>query len=83
VYADEAGRLSVWGLIDQGNRYYDFVNYESDSGPDRPGIFQASIEGIGHIVTYIGYDKLAELKVNALVRNARDVLRGGHHLRQT
>ena len=77
MYADEAGRLSVWGLIDQGNRYYDFVNYESDSGPDRPGIFQASIEGIGHIVTYIGYDKLAELKVNALVRNARDVLRGG------
>ncbi len=77
VYADEAGRLSVWGLIDQGNRYYEFINYESESGPDRPGIFQASIEGIGHIVTYIGYDKLAELKVNTLVRNARDVLRGG------
>jgi len=77
VYADETGRLSVWGLIDQGNRYYEFINYESDAGPDRPGIFQASIEGIGHIVTYIGYDKLAELKVNTLVRNARDVLRGG------
>ena len=77
VYAKEDGRLLVWGLIDQGNRYYEFVNYESNAGPDRPGIFQASIEGIGHIVTYIGYDKLAELKVNTLVRNARDVLRGG------
>ena len=31
--------LSIWGLIDQGNRYHDYVNYESEEGPERPGLF--------------------------------------------
>jgi hypothetical protein len=75
VHPDKAGDLKVWGLIDQGNRYHDYVNYESNSGPDRPGIFQASIEGIGHIATYIDYEKVAELKINTVVRNSLDVLR--------
>jgi hypothetical protein len=77
IYPDKIRRLKVWGLIDQGNRYHDFVNYESSSGPDRPGMFQASIEGTGHIATYVGYDKVAELKVNKVVRNSLDVLRAG------
>jgi hypothetical protein len=29
----------VWGLIDQQYGFYDFINYESQSGPERPGIF--------------------------------------------
>jgi hypothetical protein len=65
------------GLIDQGNRYHDFVNRESESGPERPGVFQASIAGVGHLVAYIDYDKIAELKINTLVRSESDVLAGG------
>jgi hypothetical protein len=52
VYPDRHGRLSIWGLIDQGNRYHDFVNYEDESGPERPWVFQASIVGLGHLVAY-------------------------------
>jgi hypothetical protein len=77
VYPDSSGRLSVWGLIDQGNRYHDYVNFESESGPERPGIFEASIVGIGHLVAYVDYEKIAELRISTLVRSAADVLGGG------
>lgn len=77
VYPDSSGRLSVWGLIDQGHQYHDFVNFESESGPERPGIFEVSIAGIGHLVAYVDYEKIAELKINALVRSAPDVLGSG------
>ena len=77
VYEDPEEGLSIWGLIDQGNRYHDFVNHNSESGPERPGDFQASIQGVGHIVVYFGYEKVAELKVNTLVGKPLDVLRCG------
>ena len=77
VYQDDEGQLIVWGLVDQGNSYHDYVNYDSESGPDRPGLFQASITGIGHLVAYIGYEKVAELKLNRLIRTALDPLRSG------
>jgi hypothetical protein len=77
VFSDAFGQLSAWGLIDQGNSYHDFINFESDSGPDRPGLFQASILGIGHLAAYIGYEKIAELKQNSLLRTAIDVLQSG------
>lgn len=77
VFHDKKRRLFIWGLIDQGNRYHDFVNYESETGPERPGSFQASITGIGHLTAYIGYEKIAELKVNYLLNKASDVFEGG------
>ncbi len=77
VFHGADGRLTVWGLIDQGNSYHDYVNFDSESGPERPGLFQASIVGIGHLVAYIGYEKVAELKQNSLVRTAIDVFQSG------
>lgn len=77
VFPETNGRLTVWGLIDQGNRYHDYVNFDSESGPERPGLFQASITGIGHLIAYIGYEKIAELKLNSLVRSAIDVFQSG------
>ena len=77
VYPNRRGRLSIWGLIDQGNRYHDFVNYEDESGPERPGVFQASIVGIGHLVAYAGLWKIAELKTNTVLRHALNVFEGG------
>ena len=81
IYPD-GDHLSIWGLIDQGNRYYDFVNYDSETGPERPGIFQAGIVGTGHLVAYIAYEKIAELRVNVLVTKALDVLRGDQYARR-
>lgn len=77
VYHDKHGQLISWGLIDQGIRYYDFVNYSSDSGPERPGLFQASIAGVGHLVAQVGYEKIAELKTGTLVRKELNVLQEG------
>jgi hypothetical protein len=77
VFHGVDGHLSVWGLIDQGNSYNDYVNFDSESGPERPGLFQASIVGIGHLVAFIGYEKVAELKQNNLVRTAIDVFQPG------
>jgi hypothetical protein len=77
VFHGADGRLTVWGLIDQGNSYHDYVNFDSESGPERPGLFQASIIGIGHLVAYLGYEKIAELKQNNLVRAAIDVFHSG------
>lgn len=71
VHHDENDDLCIWGLIDQGNRYYEYINYEYEEGPERPGIFQASIEGTGYLATYKGYQKIAELRVNKLIR--RDI----------
>lgn len=50
VFPNQSGQLHMWGLVDQGNRYHDFLNYDSESGPERPGLFQASILGVGHLV---------------------------------
>lgn len=77
VYHNSGGEVVVWGLIDQGNSYHEFVNYNVDSGPERPGIFQASITGVGQLTAYMGYEIIAELRVNRLRRNAVDVLHRG------
>lgn len=76
VWHDSKG-VFVWGLVDQGNRYHEYVNFEADSAYERPGLFQASIVGIGHLVAYIGLEKVAELVVNEISRKASDVLWGG------
>lgn len=77
IYNDAENQLYILGLIDQGNRYYDYVNYEADLRPDRPGIFQASLEGPGNIVAYIQHKKIAELRVNLIVQRAIDVFSEG------
>lgn len=77
VYPNKEGHLTIWGLIDQGNRYHDYVNYDAESGAERPGIFQASIVGAGHLIAYMGFWKIGELKTNLLLRNAFDVFAGG------
>ena len=77
VYHDEKDDIFIWGLIDQGNRYYEYINYEYEEGPERPGIFQASIEGTGYLVAYKGYQKIAELRVDSLIRRDIDIFQKG------
>lgn len=77
IFHDEDDELYIWGLIDQGNRYYDYLNYESEEGPERPGIFQASLEGPGFLVAYIEYQKIAELRISHLIQKTVDVFSRG------
>lgn len=77
IYAHEKGRLAIWGLIDQGNRYHDFVNYDLENAPERPGIFQASVVATGHLVAYKELWKIAELINNKVLRNSIDVFGSG------
>jgi hypothetical protein len=77
VYPDKRGTPTIWGLIDQGTRYYDFLNFDSEEGPERPGLFQLSVAGLGRLIAYLGYAKIAELRINSLITRTSDVLRKG------
>jgi hypothetical protein len=60
-------------LIDQQNRQFDFVRYESEGGPQQPGLFQAVGISPGHIRVTKAYENIAELKVYRLVERRPDV----------
>lgn len=77
VFAMDRGQIRIWGLTDQVNRFHDFLHYESDVGPEMPGVFQAIATGIGHLVAFVGYRRIAELRGNELVTKSQDVLRKG------
>jgi hypothetical protein len=78
VFHDDEIGLHVWGLVDQGNEYYDYINYESESVyAHRPGTFQASIEGIATISAWIDRNKVAELRGTELLAPPSDPLAQG------
>lgn len=77
VYHGPDEEVYIWGFVDQGNRYFDFITHDAHSGPDRPGVFQASILGVGKIAAYMGYALVADLDVNQLHGPAIDALGGG------
>jgi hypothetical protein len=74
VYPDKAGRLRIWGLIDQQNRSFEFSRHDTDSGPRQPGYFQAVGLSPGHVRVIHDYQNIAELKVSKLVDKRPDVL---------
>jgi hypothetical protein len=77
IFGSAVDRPSIWGLIDQAQESYGFATYESDSGFAPPGLFQASVDGLGHITAHDGFTKIAELNVTSLIANSIDVLHGG------
>jgi hypothetical protein len=77
VWPDGDGTLFIWGLVDQQNRFHKFLNRSAEIEAERPGLFQASVEGIGIIVVYMRYEKVAELRVNELIRNSLDLFQAG------
>jgi hypothetical protein len=48
-----------------------------EDGPERPDLFQASIVGIGRLVAYRSYERIAELNIDSLITESNDVLRDG------
>ena len=77
VYTVENGSLIMWGLVDQGNRAYDFKRFDSSSGPSEVGIFQSSAIGVGHLAVSIGYESIAELRIDSLSVGGLDPLSSG------
>jgi hypothetical protein len=78
VYPNKGGTLFIWGLIDQLNRYEDFIRLENSTAPHRPGLFEARIVGPGNILVTIGYEQIAELKIDNLSLNTIDIFSGGY-----
>lgn len=77
IFPNKVDQLFIWGFIDQGNRYFEHLNYNSTAKPDRPGLFQTSILGKGHLVVSLAYTKIAELKTEKIIYRSNDVLRKG------
>ena len=77
VYPDSQGRMTVWGFIDQLNQYQEFLDYDAESGPERPGLFEARIVGPGHLLATIIYEKVGDLRVNELETQTLNVLERG------
>jgi hypothetical protein len=73
VYHTAGGALEIWGLVDQNNRHHEFMNFDVDSGSPRPGLFQAEIRGLGHLVVTEKFETVAELHVNAITTQRADV----------
>jgi len=77
VYPNDEGTLFIWGLIDQLNRYEDFIRLENSTAPHRPGLFEARIVGPGNILVTIGYEQIAELKIDNLSLDTIDIFSRG------
>lgn len=73
VYYDDEGKLFIWGMIDQAMHYQSFLNYESESGSEQPGLFQVYIHDIGTLNVMFDYELLATLKQHIMVPRYIDV----------
>ena len=73
VYYDTSGKLFIWGMIDQALHYQSFLNYESESGSEQPGLFQVFINDIGTLNVLFDYELLATLKQHVMVPRYLDV----------
>ena len=77
LYHDADGRVFVWGLVELGSRQDDYLTHAADWAYDPPGLFQAAIVGTGSVAASIGYDRIGELKLNAMRSMQHDVLAEG------
>jgi hypothetical protein len=77
VYHTNNKELFLFGLVDQGNSYSDYVSLEKRSGFARPGIFHITAVGIGHLIAGFEMVKISELRSSVIVREALDVLHRG------
>ncbi|MQR94777.1 putative sensor domain DACNV-containing protein [Fictibacillus phosphorivorans] len=76
VYHKNEG-LIIWGMIDQEHNYYNYILNESESGPERPGVFQATINDIGDISVFRGYTMIANYKQNLILDKQIDIFTTG------
>lgn len=73
VFPSSGGGLEAWGLVDQGNQYHDFINFDIESGMEMPGAFLASIDGPARLSARIGFKPVGTLLIDRLVIETVDV----------
>lgn len=78
VYEFE-GQNRIWGLADMQDEFARFMKHETyaDRKPDRPGVFQIHVEGVGHLKVFVGFERIAELSGGELLPAPIDVLSEG------
>lgn len=77
VFSDAEGQLFIWGLVDQELRYGDYVALDGSRDPNRPGLFQATITGLGGVSVYKDFALIGCLEQDSLVTEYHDVLWDG------
>jgi hypothetical protein len=77
AYGSDLGELFIWGMVDQGSRLFDFMRFDHPSARDRPGVFQASALGVGHVAIAIEYEPIAELRIDRISGRGLDPLNVG------
>jgi len=77
VFRDKKNKLFIWGMVDQEPRHTDFITLEAGATPTRPGLFQATITGVGNISVYKNDMLIGSLEQNTLVEEYHDVLWSG------
>ena len=77
VFRDKKNKLFIWGMVDQEPRHSDYIMLDAASTPARPGLFQATITGVGNISVYQNDALIGSLEQNTLVEEYHDVLWAG------
>lgn len=77
VYYNEAGKLFIYGMIDQSIHYQNFLNYERENRPAHPGIIQTVINGIGILNVMLDFQLIATLNQNTLIKLYPNVFEHG------
>jgi hypothetical protein len=77
VYRDKRNKLFIWGMVDQEARHSELISLAAGATPERPGLFQATITGVGSISVYQNDTLIGSLEQNTLVEEYHDVLWAG------
>ncbi len=77
VFRDKKNKLFIWGMVDQEPRHSDYITLDSTAMHERPGLFQATITGVGNISVYQNDALIGSLEQNTLVEDYHDVLWAG------
>jgi Probable sensor domain DACNV len=78
VYRDKRNKLFIWGMFDQEPRHSELISLAASTAtPERPGLFQATITGVGSISVYQNDTLIGSLEQTTLVEEYHDVLWAG------
>jgi hypothetical protein len=77
VFRDKRNKLFIWGMVDQEPRHSELISLAAGVTPERPGLFQATITGVGSISVYQNDTLVGSLEQNTLVEEYHDVLWAG------
>jgi hypothetical protein len=77
VFRDKKHKLFIWGMVDQEPRHGDYITLDAAATTERPGLFQATITGVGNISVYQNDTLIGSLEQNTLVEEYHDVLWSG------